>query len=253
VRSISVCLAIVLFLHAKPSKEPLPYRSFAGDFERLSDETQHLPMPERVRTLQATFAKLCPGLYTDADQTKLKAQIERALADFPELRASYDEIQSKFPQALADTGSKFREAFPHFSLPMPIYLFHSLGTRDGGTDLIAGHKVMLFGADEMAQFHNDDSLQPFIIHELFHLEHSRHFEDCFNWTAFHHCRRGVVQPEKTSHGRLDSPALTRFVLVLQHQQRGFGQAQEYPGQYTDQRQPQRGMHPKRRLEGELHP
>jgi hypothetical protein len=61
---------------------------------------------------------------------------------------------------------------------MPIYVIHSLGTRDGGTDWVAGRMVMLFGADEIAQFHLDESLQPFIVHELFHIEHIRHFADC---------------------------------------------------------------------------
>jgi hypothetical protein len=100
------------------------------------------------------------------------------LTDFPQIRQAYDESLRNFPEALASTGTKFRQAFPEFRLPMPIYLVHSLGTRDGGTDWVAGRKVMLFGADEIAQFHSDESLQPFIIHELFHIEHSRHFDDC---------------------------------------------------------------------------
>jgi hypothetical protein len=177
-RSITACLGLTLLMAQSSSKDSLPYRSFAGDFERVADSTQQLPMPERVRVFRSTFDQLYPGLYTDVDQTKLKERIERALVDFPKIRAAYDEIQHKFPEALASTGTNFRQAFPDFDLPMPIYLVHSLGTRDGGTDWVAGRKVMLFGADEMAQFHDDDSLQPFMIHELFHIEHSRHFEDC---------------------------------------------------------------------------
>ncbi len=178
VRITAACLAFLLIVGPKPSKEPLPFRSFAGDFESVADSTQHLPVAERVKIFRSTFDNLYPGLYTDTDEAKLKERIELALTSFPQLRTGYDQIQRKFPEALADTGSKFREAFPNFVLPMPIYLIHSLGTRDGGTDTVAGRKVMLFGADEMAQFHNDDSLQPFIIHELFHVENSRHFADC---------------------------------------------------------------------------
>lgn len=177
-RTITACLFLTLLFAQSPSRELLPYRSFADDFERVADSTEHLPMPERIRIFQATFNKLYPGLYTDPDQAKLNERIEQALVGFPTIRSAYNEIQHNFPAALADTGIKFRKAFPDFALPMPIYLIHSLGTRDGGTDLINGRKVMLFGADEMAQFHNDDSLQPFMIHELFHIEHSRHFEDC---------------------------------------------------------------------------
>ena len=50
--------------------------------------------------------------------------------------------------------------------------------RDGGSDYVGGQKVMLFGADVIAKIHNDESLQPFLEHELFHLEHARHFADC---------------------------------------------------------------------------
>ena len=177
-RNATVCLALVLFINPHSAKESLPYRSFAGDFERLADSTQQLSMPERVRVFRSTFDKLYPGLYSDSDPAKLRERIARALADFPKLRPGYDEIQRKFPEALAATGLKFHHAFPAFVLPMPILLIHSLETRDGGTDLVAGRKVMLFGADEMARYHNDDSLQPFMIHELFHIEHSRYFQDC---------------------------------------------------------------------------
>jgi hypothetical protein len=175
---VIVCLFLGVTIVPELSKGPLPYRSFAGDFEHVADASQHLPVAERVRVFRSTFDKLYPGLYTDTDEVKLDERIEQALTGFPELRNGYDQIQHKFPAALENTGFKFRQAFPRFVLPMPIYLIHSLGTRDGGTDTIAGRKVMLFGADEMAQFHNDDSLQPFMIHELFHVEHSRHFADC---------------------------------------------------------------------------
>jgi len=72
----------------------------------------------------------------------------------------------------------FRRVFPDFVPPLPIILAHELGVRDGGSDYVAGRKVMLFGADMIARLHNDDSLQPFMEHELFHLEHARHFADC---------------------------------------------------------------------------
>ena len=70
--------------------------------------------------------------------------------------------------------------FPGFVPPLPIYLYHSLGMRDGGSDYLEpGHRlVMLFGADMIADYHANDSLEPFLDHELFHLEHARAFPDC---------------------------------------------------------------------------
>jgi len=135
-------------------------------------------MAERIKVFRSTFDKLCPGLYADADQSRLDGRIEGALTGFPSIRPTYDEIERKFPEALASAMKEFRGTFSDFTPSMPIYLIHSLGTRDGGTDLVAGRMVMLFGADEIAQFHWDESLQPFLVHELFHIEHIRHFADC---------------------------------------------------------------------------
>jgi hypothetical protein len=159
-------------------KEPWSYRSFTGDFERIADSTSSLPMAERIKVFRSTFDKLYPGLYADTDQARLDGRIEKALTDFPSIRSTYDQVERKFPEALANAIKAFRGAFPEFTPRMPIYLIHSLATRDGGTDLVAGRMVMLFGADEIAQFHWDESLQPFIVHELFHIEHIQHFADC---------------------------------------------------------------------------
>jgi len=171
-------LGLIFLLEQGPPKEPLPYRSFVVGFERVADLTSGLPMAERIKVFRSTFDKLCPDLYADADQSRLDGRIEGALTGFPSIRPTYDEIDRKFPEALASAMKEFRGTFSDFTPSMPIYLIHSLGTRDGGTDLVAGRMVMLFGADEIAQFHWDESLQPFLVHELFHIEHIRHFADC---------------------------------------------------------------------------
>jgi hypothetical protein len=177
-RTPILSLGLIFLLGQAPPKEPLTYRSFASDFKRVADSTTGLPMTDRVKLFHSTFDKLYPGLYVDADRSRLDGRIEKALTDFPSIRSTYDQVENKFPEALANAMKEFRGAFPDFTPPMPIYLIHSLGTRDGGTDWVAGRMVMLFGADEIAQFHWDESLQPFLVHELFHIEHIRHFADC---------------------------------------------------------------------------
>jgi hypothetical protein len=177
-RSTMLCLSLMLLLAQRAPKEPWSYRSFTSGFARIADSTSSLPMAERIKVFHSTFDKLYPGLYADTDQSRLDGRIEKALTDFPAIRSTYDQVERKFPDALANAIKEFREVFPDFIPTMPIYLIHSLGTRDGGTDLVAGRIVMLFGADEIAQFHWDESLQPFIVHELFHIEHIQHFADC---------------------------------------------------------------------------
>jgi hypothetical protein len=91
---------------------------------------------------------------------------------------AYRSVVHRFGPAIAEAVSRFRRIFPDFTPPLPIILAHELGVRDGGTDYVAGRKVMLFGADLIAKLHDDNSLQPFLEHEMFHLEHARYFKDC---------------------------------------------------------------------------
>jgi hypothetical protein len=106
--------------------------------------------------------------------------IARALAGFPAQQAGYDRAVRAFPGALESAVAHFRAVFPGFTSPLPIFLYHSLGQRDGGSAYLdpGRRHVMFFGADLIAKYHADDSLQPFLDHELFHLEHARAFADC---------------------------------------------------------------------------
>jgi hypothetical protein len=133
-RNAMFCLGLILLFGQVSPKQPLEYRSFAADFERVADSTSGLPMAERVKVFCSSFDKLCPGLYADADQSRLDGRIERALTGFPSIRPTYDEIEGKFPEALASAMKVFRGAFPDFT-STDADLSHPLfRTRDGGTD-----------------------------------------------------------------------------------------------------------------------
>jgi hypothetical protein len=100
-RSAMLCLSLMLLFGQGPPKEPWTYRSFTSDFERVADSTSGLPMPERVKVFRSTFDKLCPGLYADTDQSQLDGRIEKALTEFPSIRSTYEQVERKFPEALA--------------------------------------------------------------------------------------------------------------------------------------------------------
>lgn len=157
---------------------PVTFTSYTTQFDTFASATEHMPREERVAAFRNRFDALMPGLYAATDDSRLNRRIAKALDDFPALRSSYREVERTFPEAFATATRRFRAIFPDFVSPLPIYLVHELGVRDGGSDYVSGHKVMLFGADVIAKLHNDDSLQPFLEHELFHLEHGRHFADC---------------------------------------------------------------------------
>jgi hypothetical protein len=175
---VAVCL-LTLALGATAAARPAPVRYFdyAADFDRVEARTEGMPDDARLFEFHREFDRLRPGLYSSSDH-HLDRKILRSLEDFPALRPAYRSAEKRFGPALSKAVGRFRRIFPAFSPPLPIILAHELGARDGGTDFVAGKKVMLFGADVIARLHNDASLQPFLEHELFHLEHARHFADC---------------------------------------------------------------------------
>jgi hypothetical protein len=102
-----LCLSLMLLLGQGPPKQSWSYRSFTGDFERVADSTSGLPMAERVKVFRSTFDKLYPGLYADVDQSRLNGRIEKALSEFPSIRSAYDQVERKFPEALASAMKEF--------------------------------------------------------------------------------------------------------------------------------------------------
>jgi hypothetical protein len=174
---VATCiLALATIAATRPA--PVVYSDYATEFDRFEARTRGMPEKERVEEFRRHFDRLRPGLYSGADSARLDRRIEKSLEEFPALRPSYRSVVQRFGPALSEAVSRFRTSFPDFTPPLPIILAHELGVRDGGSDFVAGQKVMLFGADVIARLHDDESLQPFLEHELFHLEHARHFADC---------------------------------------------------------------------------
>lgn len=154
------------------------YADLATPFEQAAIETAGQPREMRVATVRDRINAVLPGVYRrDASTDRLIAD---ALVQLPSKQAAFNRVIADFPLALSGAVRRFRKVFSEFKSPIPIYLYHSLGLRDGGSDYLEPGKrhVMLFGADMIAEYHSDDSLQPFLAHELFHLEHGRHFSDC---------------------------------------------------------------------------
>jgi hypothetical protein len=156
----------------------LGYTDLATPFERVAIATAGKPEAARIAAIRSKLDALLPGVYPPDSHTD--RSIARALAGFPAQQADYDRVIHDFPGALKSAVAHFRTVFPGFTSPLPIVLYHSLGQRDGGSAYLdpGRRHVMFFGADMIAKYHADDSLQPFLDHELFHLEHARTFADC---------------------------------------------------------------------------
>lgn len=166
--------------HAAEAKDA-HYVDLTANFVRFVDETAAMKEQPRVALFRKQMDALLPGFYTPRNGTepaRYDAQVEKALANFAALRPRYERVQRDFPAAFEAGVQHFRKAFPGFAPNVPVYLLHSLGEMDGGTRELRGKVYLIFGADMIAQIHDARTLTPFLDHELFHVEHGKHFSEC---------------------------------------------------------------------------
>jgi hypothetical protein len=158
-----------------------PYTSLTREFAEFFDRSAGQSEAERVLAFKQRFGPLFPGFYEPAEgqaPEQFDQTVARSLANFPALRAKYEQTERDFPRAYAAGIDHFRKQFPGFKPIMPVWFVHSLGRMDGGTRSYAGQNYMIFGADVIARIHTSRDLGPFLDHELFHVEHSQWFKDC---------------------------------------------------------------------------
>jgi hypothetical protein len=157
------------------------YIDLTADFVRFVDATPEMDDARRVALFHEKMDALLPGFYAPrfgASPAQYDARIARSLKGFTELRPGYERVQREFPAAFVAGIEHFRKEFPGFSPNVPVYLLHSLGEMDGGTRELAGKIYLIFGADMIARIHDSNTLTPFLDHELFHVEHGKHFPEC---------------------------------------------------------------------------
>jgi hypothetical protein len=157
------------------------YIDLTTDFSRFVDETAGMENPVRLAAFKSRMDALLPGFYVPrfgATPERYDTRITRAFEGFAKLRPKYESVQHDFPAAFEAGIQQFRKAFPGFTPNVPVYLLHSIGEMDGGTRELGGRTYLIFGADVIAQIHQPRDLTPFLDHELFHVEHHKHFPDC---------------------------------------------------------------------------
>jgi hypothetical protein len=169
------CLAATL-LFVAPA-QPLNLKTLTEKFAEFAANTTQMPRKDRIALFRQTFDTLFPGFYEPRGRKDYDAMVGKALDDFPHIQAAYHQVETIFPSALAAAVQKFRVYFPDFDSPEPIWFVHSLGEMDGGTRQIHGHTAIVFGADMIAKY-DANRIQPFLDHELLHVENDRYFADC---------------------------------------------------------------------------
>lgn len=176
-----VLLLLSVTLAAAAAPEGPDYLDLTAPFARFADETAEMEPAARVAQFKQKMDPLLPGFYAPrfgASQAQYDAHIANALQGFTALRPRYEAVQKGFPVAFDAGIQHFRKVFPGFAPNVPVVLLHSVGEMDGGTRELDGKMYLVFGADVIASLHEVDELTPFLDHELFHVEHARHFDEC---------------------------------------------------------------------------
>ena len=150
------------------------------DFAELADQTATLSDIARVTAFHAHFDPLLPGYFNGKSERQPRFDITalRFLQSWPRQRAKITQTAAAFGDAFARGQAHFKTAFLDYSLTVPVYLVHSIGQQDGGTRTIGGRTVLFFGADVMAELHDETTIGPFLDHEIFHVYHERYFSGC---------------------------------------------------------------------------
>lgn len=182
-----VAIELVLSIPASAA-QPMPsvnVREIATDFVRFWDATTALPTAARVDIFKRDVVPLFPSYYgLERFKGKLTAEqqdarIASAIVQFGPIRSTYTAKVAQFAIEQSRHLGTFMKVFPDFKPDAPVYLLHSLGEMDGGTRELDGRSVLIFGADVMAQVHQDwRSEAAFFHHELFHVYHVPKLGSC---------------------------------------------------------------------------
>jgi hypothetical protein len=153
-------------------------------FTEFWDANKDKAPAEQVAAFKAQVAPAFPGFYK-AERFKsfltpaqYDERIEKAIKEFPTIRASYVTKAQQFGAELPKFIATFKTAFPDFQPPEDIYVLHSLSEMDGGFRTIDGKATMIFGVDSMARIHGNNNESAFFHHELFHAYHHPYVASC---------------------------------------------------------------------------
>ncbi|HEY8593165.1 MAG TPA: hypothetical protein VIL42_09935 [Sphingomicrobium sp.] len=187
-RRIAVLLAVLLSLtaapaFAQPASKGLQLVDYTDEFARVWEATASLPDAERTARFKSEFAKILPGFYDHrrmrgATEEKYDAHLLKGLKAYPEQRQGITRVAREFAASMAPSQASFERAFGPMTGYPPVLLVNSLGEFDGGTRTLEGKGYLMFGADMIDKLYKTTPIQPFFHHELFHLYHSRSFDEC---------------------------------------------------------------------------
>lgn len=178
--AIAAVLLIPTAAPAIPRAEGPAVVSLAESFDHLARESEGQPEEERVARVQAGLETLLGDFYRRRRAVPVAddRRIAQALRDYANLRERFLAAAEAVETRYGSATTRFRRLLPDFQPLAPVYVLHSLGEFDGGTRLIGGRVVLVFGADVIAAIHDDSTVGPLVDHELFHGYHRPLFGEC---------------------------------------------------------------------------
>ena len=182
-------LCAATFAADRPQALPMQVHDLATPFVQVWDRNAGKTDADFVQDFKASLGSRFPAFY-DAKRfegwrtpAQHDAEIAKARAEFPAMRAAYLKKVTRFSQDLPGHIASFRMAFPDYPAKTDIWFLHSLGEMDGGTRTFDGKTYFIFGADAMVKYHGDGDEAAFFHHELFHDYHDTGCKSEPVWTS----------------------------------------------------------------------
>ena len=215
--AVLAALPMIASAQTQPAPAPPAFTVLTDEFARFADETVDLSDAERVEKFHAVFDPLLPGFYSNKGkaQARFDTMIAASLKSFPKDRAGIAATTERFADAYATGEARFRKLFPDYRQQMPVYLVHSINQMDGGTRTVKGRTTLLFGADMIAQIHDQSTIGPLLDHELFHSYHAQFFRDCTQlWCSLWSEGLAVYVTQRMNPGATDRQLLLTLPVAI---------------------------------------
>jgi len=176
-----MCLASAALAGATVPSPAIDYLDLTDDYAAFWASSQTMDPAERPARFRAYFAKLLPGFYdpsrNSVDPALYDKFIASSLRAYPKQRAGIDDVSRRFASLITPALADFEKRVGPVGRQR-VVLLHSMGEMDGGVRTLQGRRVLVFGADRIAELHGAHRIQPFFHHELFHQYHARRFAGC---------------------------------------------------------------------------
>ena len=119
-----------------PNPAPMKVHDLASGFSAVWERNEGKSDAAFIQDFKTSVAARLPGFYGAArfngrrSETQRDADLARARAEFPAMRAAYAQKVERFTRQLPGHIASFRTAFPDYPATTDVWFLHSLGESE---------------------------------------------------------------------------------------------------------------------------